>query len=1237
MGFKSVWAVITPATWLGGCFLVAVAAGALRSSAAILWSGTGSNLICNSGPGLEVLNSAVKRDDSSKDTLYFKFHVNPSSDSTTEPYRAALELYEGDTERLGVGNALAAHAYSAFFKSREANGSDPTANYVDLHSADNSFTGSAQISNAEFPRGGVERTVVFKVQFVPGGDDLVTVWLNPDLSGGANEANQLDSLATRFSADASFDEIRLRHEGLGEGWIFSDLAIATAFADFADSSSARILPTESGALFGSQRFRSETWLRESGMPRGSIRALAQTADGYIWLAGADRLARFDGVRFTPFELREVTGGSPVRKLLGDAQGALWIGTSEEGLVRYAEGRFESFTTETGLPANTITALAEGKDGTVWIGTTSGLATWDKGLVRRMDFGGRFAGRLIKSLHCAAGGIVWIGVEGVGVFRLAQGEMSQLSDSAMDEWLQDAQCLLTDPRGRLWVAVGGDAVLCQDAGVWHRYRIPVRSGSPSTKVLAVEADGSIWAGSSSAGLYQFRDGKFTALNSNPGFSEDQAGALLVDRDGNLWVGGDAGLHQLKRRRIFTLGQAEGLAPAPVGGIAEVAPDLVWVVQPGCGVSRWEGESFRRLTAFGLPPGDPTLGPILVTSDGACWLAYTNGLLLFRDPQAVADESQLFQLTGNRITALAEKADGSILAGTAEGKLWRLDRGRWQLQAQLDSAVAISALAAAPDGRVWVGTYGDGVFVLGDLVQAHWKRGSGLRSDLVRSLHRDDQGVLWVGTEGGGWSAISNQVSISFTNASGLSNDTIYAIVGDKTGRLWLQDDTGLTCLPRPSLSVLSVSPVGVLPIPPGHTGTDTSNHLTSVRFPNACKTVSGRVWFATRNGVVVAEPQDLVAPINGPSLVLEEFLVDGLAATGFKPIATSQVSPPAAVAPLRIEPGTRRVELRFASPHFRASERLSFRYRMEGLDQDWIDADSARTVRYNYLRPGSYRFVVEVTAPNQRSTQVATELLVTPYLWQRWWVLSSAGVVLLAGIAGGARYVEHRRMKRRVLRLEQENALERERRRIAQDLHDEMGSKLCRLSFLSEHAKRLEANSSELKEQVSTIASDSRDLLNSLDQIVWVVNPQNDTVEHLASYFAQYAQNYFQGTGVTCSLNISNELPQLPLSSQTRHHLLLAVHEALTNVLKHSNASQVKLTISSADGVLRIEVVDDGRGFAKSRASQPKLREEETGDGLPNMHQRLEAVRGQCQIQSAPGKGTSVRLLLRLTPSDSMKL
>jgi signal transduction histidine kinase len=357
-------------------------------------------------------------------------------------------------------------------------------------------------------------------------------------------------------------------------------------------------------------------------------------------------------------------------------------------------------------------------------------------------------------------------------------------------------------------------------------------------------------------------------------------------------------------------------------------------------------------------------------------------------------------------------------------------------------------------------------------------------------------------------------------------------------------------------------------------------------------------------------------------------VDGVPSLEFQPSITFKEHGKV----LNIPPGRHRLEFQYTSLNCEAPEQVRFRYRLENLDSDWTDAGSRRTALYNYVPPGDYRFRVIASENNKSWTEAGPILpiIVARHFWQTWWVIALSSLGLLSSVVGVVRIAEKRKLDNRLMRLEQERALERERTRIAQDLHDEMGAKLCRISFLSENARRGENMPLETKCQIASISDASREVLHSLDEIVWAVNPQNDSLEHMASYVAHYAEEYFQMTGIECELDIPAQLRSYPLSSQARHHLFLAVHEAFTNILKHSGATRAKVSVSCNAASFEIVISDNGKGFhplsGNGESNGPTA---ESGDGLRNMRQRLADIGGHCEVESSPGQGTTIRFVLPL--------
>lgn len=1212
-----------------------------QANAVILWNDPDTTLVHDNGAGTDILGGALKRDDTANDTLYFKFHVDPLSDTSNEEYFAGFELYEGDVERLGIGNALKAWAYSAYFHADETGASNDLAGYIDLHSSKPEPSSSGPPGSYQNPHRGVGVTIVFKVQFIPGEDDLVTVWLNPDLGPGANEAYQPDSLTTRFNANASFDEIRLRHGGGGDGWAFSDLAIATAFSDFVDASSARPSGDNSSLIGGPQAFHFQSWQKEQGLPQGPVRALAQTHDGYLWLGSDDGLARFDGLRFVTFGIPEGIKVGPVNVLFVDSRGILWIGSADGGLGCWQQGQIKMLTTRDGLPANSITALAEDAAGRLWIGTTAGLILWRDGKLQPLKADKIFEGQRITALCNNQAGQMWMGVKGAGVFKYANDQFVPVTGDSLEDPLKDSHCLLQDKLGRMWIGAGEDSVLYQDGDRWHRYRIPRNQAKSHISSLAEESDGTVWAGSAGGGLIQFKDGKSTPVPADSGLAGNLIYSLLADREGRLWVGTDSGLNELHRKSLFALSQSEGLGFGATEGLAEVSPGVVWVAKPNDGLYRWDGRSFSRLSAAGLSSHNSQITTLLVTHDGFCWVATTNSLLLYKDPIAVADEVNVIKSAKPDIISLAEDRDGALWVGTRAGKIWQLFENQWLAQTNFFQIKPVTAIVPVADGSIWIGTAGNGLYRLVNGRYEHIGRNEGLSSDEIQTLYLDAQDTLWIGTADAGLSRWRNGRVANFSAHEGLP-ENILQILEDDAGRLWLGSSAGIACVNKSRLDELASGKItAVYPRLFGRAEGMLSEECTGGFCPAGLKTKSGLLWFSTLKGVAVINPAVLPATARMPNTVLEEVLVDGVPvpmphdanSNLARPNGQSENAAPP-VETLRITPGKHRVEFRFTGLSFDAPESMRFRYRLEGLDSDWVEAGTRRTAFYSYLPAGDYRF--RVAACNRdgvwTDNEARLELTVSRYFWQTWWFLTLAGLSLMVLVGSSVRIIEKRKIQRRLKLLEQERALERERTRIAQDLHDEMGAKLCRISFLSEHARRGELPPGELHDQITSISDASREVLHSLDEIVWAVNPQNDTLEHVASYIGQYAEEYFQMTGIQCELDIPTQLPPHPLSSQMRHHLFLATHEALTNILKHSGATHAKIVMSFGDGKFEIKISDNGKGFNASvieSKSAVSAGVAAAGDGLNNMCQRLADIGGRCRIESTPGQGTNIQFVIPL--------
>jgi signal transduction histidine kinase len=614
------------------------------------------------------------------------------------------------------------------------------------------------------------------------------------------------------------------------------------------------------------------------------------------------------------------------------------------------------------------------------------------------------------------------------------------------------------------------------------------------------------------------------------------------------------------------------------------------------------------------------------------------LYFKDPKTATPEPEPLALAGQHVLALAEDRSRGIWAGTHEGQLWHLSQGHCDAQTNFTQVHAITAMVPDTNSSLWIGTEGGGLYRYRDGVQAHLEKGRELLSGLIRALYLDAAGTLWIGTAGGGLSRWRTDHLVTFTTGEGLADNTISQIVEDDAGRLWLGGNRGLSCVSKSELEDLAAGKISLLsPQVYGRADGMLSEECTGDFCPAGLKTRSGLLWFSTLKGLVAANPQRPSAGAPPPQVVIEETLIDGAPALMSGPPPRQERStvhaPDMTPDPAHIElgPGKHRLEIHYTGLSLGAPERIRFRYQLESLNPDWVPAGAQRSVSYGYLPPGNYRF--RVSACNSdgvwSDTDATLAVTVLPRFWQNWWVLSLGGLGLLATVSGAARFVEKRKLHHRLRHLEREHSIERERARIAQDLHDDLGSSLTRISLLSDLVKADKDAPKQVEAHASKISQSAAQTVRALEEIVWALRPGSDSLHSLVDYIAHAANELFEGDRTRCRLDFPHELPARSLPPEMRHNIFLVVKEALTNALKHAEATEVRVQAKASERSLEIVVQDDGRGFEPGGTAKPGKQH-----GLGNMRRRAEAMGGSLSVESAPGKGTKVRLAVRFAANPA---
>jgi ligand-binding sensor domain-containing protein/signal transduction histidine kinase len=989
----------------------------------------------------------------------------------------------------------------------------------------------------------------------------------------------------------------------------------------------------------SAEFWVDTWRTDNGLPDNTINAILQTRDGYLWLGTGKGLARFDGVHFTT-PLPEAFKNARITALCEDRSGRLWIGTQESGLLcRQADG-YVHFSKSEGLLDNTITCLAEDTTGGIWLGTPAGLNRFKDGVLSSYSGPKTLPHDFISGIHAGRSGNLWITIR-TGVCQLRNGRILPFENKDNNQG-RNAEYLgvYEDRAGNLWAY--GDTFLL-NVGQGKRFNYFKSSDPASSRVWTIfeGQNGDLWIGTSGRGLFLFHNGRFEAAPVQEGRLPNDIRAIFQDREGDLWVGsaGD-GLSRLKPRRARLLGAESGLPDRHYRAMVQGAANHIWIGFEEGGL--WQGTEGHFEPWHAIENFDPQspVRSLHADRDGGVWIGiWGNGLAHIKGERMVV-YSMANGLADPRLTALCEDSSGLLWVGTQGGLLQSWDGHQFSTLSRLDGLPGqpILCLLADTNGSVWAGTDGGGV--------ANCSR-RGVSSRFLEgakavSLCRDGSGQLWVGTEGQGLGMVGGGKARLCTTSDGLPSDWVSQIVEDKSGNLWLGIPEGIAQLPRDAAERWAQTGGSVRCLVHGP-----EEGLPSLARGNSWKAAfqapGGKLWFATDSALVVVNPAQLVFNQLPPPVILENIRVNGQVAwdASARPLLRQfQMGPDheKTSAPLlRIPPDCRSVEFQYTAQSFMAPEKVRFKYRLEGFDPEWVDGGFARQARYGKLVSGTYTF--HVTACNNdgvwNETGAVLQLVVATPFWRTWWFAGLSGLAATGGITGGIRLVMLRRLRQRLRRAEHQRAMDKERARIAQDMHDEIGSKLTRISFLSEMAKAQAGPLPPLRQQIDSIALTSRELLKNLDEIVWAVNPRNDTLEGLATYLGQYATEYFQGTAIHCELNLPARLPAHSVTADCRHNVFLTFEEALNNTLKHSGGSQVRVEMSLPPGAFCVTVTDNGAGFIQEKSADGVMGRANPGhgrrisNGLYNMRQRLADIGGDCVIESLPGRGTSVRLTIPL--------
>ena len=978
------------------------------------------------------------------------------------------------------------------------------------------------------------------------------------------------------------------------------------------------------------RFVTTNWDISDGLPGTRISAVARTADGYLWIATPYGLSRFDGVRFfnlTPDNTPTLKVAA-IRTLMTSREGSLWIGTDNGGLYRRSGNQISEVNCGPGFKGKAVLSLAEDAEGALWIGTEGaglfrlmGGKTESVGLERR----DRVARRVSQMTNDEAGGL-WLLIDGQ-IYQAIDGKVVALPRSA---FLSTPALAMTASReGGMWVATEGDhyggtrIYLVKDNVKEELAKpYPWAENSVRSRVYALREDrfGQLWCATGGSGIYyRTPDGRWNKLATQMPLSHAEGLCLLSDDTDAMWLGTrTSGLHCIRPQPPITLLHL----PAEfdqniIQSLCLRIDGTIWAGTDSAGLFKWtDGEPSRFFDK--AEEGDQRFSVITEDRQGGLWAGTMEGLFRFENDSFTAVRTHVGLRHGGICDVLDDGKSG-IWVGNLQGVV-HLAAGYQKSYGKNEGLPGglIRALSFDPSGKLVVIISGVGVFreegerfvrlTVSETAGNTRHPWNGGPSAHARSMLYESDGTMWVTTHGFGLWCIRSGVAEQWTlEGDELPSNYLFGLVDDGKGNLWMGSESGILGVSKRSLAQRGGnrdSPLKTWQL----TTADglVSNVCSGSGRTGAARSPSGMLWFANGPALAGFDPSRIaLTPVPHPP-ILEEVVIDG------------QLFQKPAKEPIQVKSDARTFELHYASPNLRNPDQLRFRYQLVGLDKGWVNAGNRRVAYYNRLPPGDYQFRAGVAADGDIWQDVAEPLpvVVIPHLYERPEVKLAAAIAVLAAVGGGVWRLERSRSRRRLERLKLQRAMDQERQRIARDIHDDLGSGLTEIILLSDTLRDVVGTIPEAEKSARAISNSARNLTRSMDEVVWAVNPGNDTLESFLNYINDFAQDFLSAAGVRYRWSAPDEVPDITLTSETRHSLYLACKEALNNATRHAGATEVQIRVDLDQPGFRIAIEDNGRGFDTDAIRK-------RGSGLGNMHHRLLELGGKCDIQSPPCGGSRV--------------
>ena len=989
-------------------------------------------------------------------------------------------------------------------------------------------------------------------------------------------------------------------------------------------------------------------------------ALHETRDGWFWISTSEGL-----YRVKPSQTAEVKpdssthrSGEPAKLnaekvsdvvptvLFEDSAGRLWGGAGDLYLIAEA-GQVNLQKIDLGASARgnrqnpNVVSLAETADGSLWVACAAGIA--------RMLPGGKMIFYPVQIVSDYEGsrmiladrrGRIWL-VHGRGLFVFTPEPVSEFAAAPNFA----VRSLLV--REQMLESVGTLSVP-SDPGTMLQIKLSADRSEQEKSSLVngvfQSSEGKIWIAAREE-MFVLDGENYRRMNDTSGFP-NWTGKIVEDANGDFWIG-TTGVLRFSRSGLTSYATADGLSPSNIQRIQQAADGTIYFLN---GID-WR---VSRITESGIEsarlnlPGSAkmlwTSNAALIDRNGDWWALAENGLYRF------AANPDLPSLSGQKFVKIYGTQDG--LKGNSlycafedsKGNIWFSTRGRpdWSGLTKYDPQTgkfqafmandgfpeAQSPVSFAEDksGNLWFGLYGGGLLKYRDGRFTDFSKLENLPQGGIFGLYVDEKNRLWIGTSRDGVSRVDDPSAekpefVRYTTAEGLISNNVRTLVGDFQGNIYAGTVRGVSRIAPETGNVKNFT---------------TADGLTADFVVSSFRDRSGTLWFGTTAGVSKLEPESAKPPKPAPRV-----WISGLNIAGNR-YAVSEFGQ-AEIAGIEVGADKNNLQIEFLS----VSADVRFRYKLEGAENsEWSSPTVERRVNFANLAPDSYKFLAQAIDENGQASEIPAQFVfkINPPFYQSWWFLT----LTILAVGGAVFALDRYRVKKTrqveaalaALRQSKEERLaelERVRTRIATDLHDDIGASLTQIAVLSEVARSQFAQPDAQKLQpLERISSVSNELVETMSDIVWAINPRKDNLRDLVQRMRRFAADILSARGIKLDFASPQIETRVALGANLRREIFALFKEAVTNIAKHSGAMRVEISLRVGSDVLHLQISDDGKGFDQERLIHDSMAAGMGGNGLVNIERRGRELGGACRIISFAGGGTTVLLEVPLNSDESEK-